>query len=251
MKIAEAIFRTDTYTKPTGGSLYGWRKHPITGLDQFHQGTDYATQKRNLPLFGVEKGYIQDVGFNNTVGNYVNVAYPRIDLIAIHRHLDRKDIFKNQKVEKGTLLGITGNTGGSTGIHLHLGLKRISTGEYIDPEKFDYQEHYINGIWDEQFTRDIQTYLKEHHNPDIIVDGITSGQNGNRKNIKKVTYGVKGSMWVKELQKLLGMKINGQLDVYTLNALQRKLGLIPDGVISEVSRTVRILQTRMSEGWLI
>lgn len=251
MKIAEAIFRTDTYTKPTGGSLYGWRKHPITGLDQFHQGTDYATQKRNLPLFGVEKGYIQDVGFNNTVGNYVNVAYPRIDLIAIHRHLDRKDLLKNQKVDKGTLLGITGNTGGSTGIHLHLGLKRISTGEYIDPEKFDYQEHYINGIWDEQFTRDIQTYLKEHHNPNIIVDGITSGQNGNRKNIKKVSYGVKGSMWIKELQKLLGMKVNGQLDLPTLNALQRKLGLVPDGVISEVSRTVRVLQTRMSEGWLL
>lgn len=251
MKIAEAIFRTDTYTKPTGGSLYGWRKHPITGLDQFHQGTDYATQKRNLPLFGVEKGYIQDVGFNNTVGNYVNVAYPRIDLIAIHRHLDRKDMFKNQKVDKGTLLGITGDTGGSTGIHLHLGLKRISTGEYIDPEKFDYQEHYINGIWDEQFTRDIQTYLKEHHNPNIIVDGITSGQNGNRKNIKKVTYGVKGSMWVKELQKLLGMKVNGQLDVPTINAIQRKIGLVSDGVISKVSRTVRVLQTRMSEGWLI
>lgn len=251
MKIAEAIFRTDTYTKPTGGSLYGWRKHPITGLDQFHQGTDYATQKRNLPLFGVEKGYIQDVGFNNTVGNYVNVAYPRIDLIAIHRHLDRKDMFKNQKVDKGTLLGITGDTGGSTGIHLHLGLKRISTGEYIDPEKFDYQEHYINGIWDEQFTRDIQTYIKENHNPNIIVDGITSGQNSNRKNVKKVTYGVKGSMWVKELQKLLGMKVNGQLDAATINALQRKLGLVPDGAISEVSRTVRILQTRMSEGWLI
>lgn len=47
------------------------------------------------------------------------------------------------------------------------------------------------------------------------------------------------------------MKINGQLDVPTINALQRKLGLVPDGVIREVSRTVLVLQTRMSEGWLI
>jgi len=251
MKIAEAIFGTDTYTKPTGRSLYGWRDHPITGKPQYHQGVDYATQKRNLPLLGVEKGYIHDVGFNNTVGNFVDVAYPRIDLIAIHRHLESKSVNKLERVEKGKLIGITGNTGLSSGIHLHLELKRISNGEYIDPEKFDYQEHYINGIWNEQFTRDIQTYLKEHHNPNIIVDGITSGQNGSRSNIKKVTFGVKGSMWVKELQKLLGMKVNGQLDKPTLTALQRKLGLVPDGVISEVSRTVRILQNRLSEGWLL
>lgn len=51
--------------------------------------------------------------------------------------------------------------------------------------------------------------------------------------------------------KTFGMKINGQLDVPTINALQRKLGLVPDGVIREVSRTVLVLQTRMSEGWLI
>lgn len=245
MKLAEAIFRTDSYTKPKGGSLYGWRTHPVTKKPQFHQGVDYATQKRKLPLYGVENGYVQDVGFNNTVGNFVNVAYPRIDLIAIHRHNDQNNVIKGQKIEKGMPIAITGTTGVSTGIHLHLGLKRISTGEYIDAEKFDYQEHYINGKWNEQFTRDLQTYLG------TTVDGIISGQLGQRKNISKVKYGIKGSQMVKALQNALGHIQSGQLDKSTIVALQRALGLIPDGFISGTSNTVRILQTRLSEGWLL
>lgn len=251
MKLAERTFNTDSYTKPKGRSLYGWRINPVTNKEQFHEGEDYSTQGRKLPLFPLENGVVVDVGFNSVRGNYVDIKYPRIDLYATYRHLDRVFVNKGDKVNHDISFGITGTTGSSTGIHLHLGVKRISGGTWFNPNDFDYQEHYINGKWNEQFTRDIQTYLKEHYNPNIIVDGITSGQNGTRKNIKKVTYGLKGSMWVRELQIILGVKVTGQLDKPTLIALQRALDLIPDGFISETSLTVRKMQNLLSEGKLI
>ena len=133
----------------------------------------------------------------------------------------------------------------STGIHLHLGVKRISGGTWFNPNNFDYQEHYINGKWNEQFTRDLQTYFG------TTVDGIISGQIGQRKNIAKVQYGLKGSQMVKALQSRLGHIQSGQLDKSTIVALQRALNLIPDGLISETSLTVRKMQNLLSEGKLI
>jgi murein DD-endopeptidase MepM/ murein hydrolase activator NlpD len=245
MKIAESIFRTTSYTQPLGRSLYGWRINPVTNKPQFHEGTDYSTQGRKLPLYVVEDGIVVDVGYNSVRGNYVDIRYPRIDLVAIHRHLDSFSVRVGESVKKGHIFGITGTTGSSTGVHLHLGLKRISTNSYIDPEKFDYQEHYINGIWNEQFTRDLQKYCG------TFIDGVISGQNGTRANIKKVNYGLRGSQMVRVLQKRLGISINGQLDKPTIRALQKALGLKQDGFISPISNTVRTMQERLSEGWLL
>ena len=245
MKLAERTFNTDSYTKPKGRSLFGWRINPVTNKEQFHEGEDYSTKGRKLPLFPLENGIVVDVGFNSVRGNYVDIKYPRIDLYCTYRHLDRSFVTKGQIVDHNVSFGIAGTTGSSTGIHLHLGVKRISGGGYFDPNLFDYQEHYINGKWNEQFTRDLQTYFG------TTVDGIISGQLGQRKNISKVKYGLKGSQMVKALQNALGHIQSGQLDKSTIVALQRALGLVPDGFISETSNTVRILQTRLSEGRLL
>lgn len=245
MKLAERTFNTDSYTKPKGRSLYGWRINPVTNKEQFHEGEDYSTQGRKLPLFPLENGVVVDVGFNSVRGNYVDIKYPRIDLYATYRHLDRVFVNKGDKVNHDVSFGITGTTGSSTGIHLHLGVKRISGGTWFNPNDFDYQEHYINGKWNEQFTRDLQTYFG------TTVDGIISGQIGQRKNIAKVQYGLKGSQMVKALQSRLGHIQSGQLDKSTIVALQRALNLIPDGFISETSLTVRKMQNLLSEGKLI
>lgn len=245
MKLAERTFNTDSYTKPKSRSLYGYRINPVTKKEQFHYGEDYATQGRKLPLFPLENGIVRRCGFNKLSGNFVEIDYPRIDLRVFYAHLDKCFVVQGQRVNRLDSIGITGTTGSSTGIHLHMGVKHISTNEYFNHANFDYQEHYINGKWNEQFTRDLQTYFG------TTVDGIISGQLGQRKNISKVKYGLKGSQMVKALQKALGHIQSGQLDKSTIVALQRALGLIPDGFISETSNTVRILQTRLSEGWLL
>lgn len=251
MKLAERTFNTDSYTKPKGRSLYGWRINPVTNKEQFHEGEDYSTQGRKLPLFPLENGVVVDVGFNSVRGNYVDIKYPRIDLYATYRHLDQVYVKKGQTVSNESKLGVasiigtTGTTGSSTGIHLHLGVKRISGGTWFNPNDFDYQEHYINGKWNEQFTRDLQTYFG------TTVDGIISGQIGIRKNVEKISFGIKGSQMVKALQSRLGLVQNGQLDKSTIVALQMALNVFPDGFISESSHTVRKMQNLLSEGKLI
>lgn len=248
MKLAERIFKgnSDGYVKPKGRSLFGWRINPVTHKEQFHEGEDYSTLGgEKLPLFPLENGVVVDVGFNSVRGNYVDIKYPRIDLFTTQRHLDQIFVNRGDKVNHNQPFGNTGTTGSSTGVHLHLGVKRISGGGYFDPNTFDYQEHYINGIWNEQFTRDLQTFFG------TTVDGIISGQNGIRKNIQKVKYGVNGSQMVKALQKRLGVTQSGQLNKSTIIALQKALDVIPDGYISSSSHTVRKLQNRLSEGWLI
>ena len=248
MKLADRIFKEnrDKYVKPTGRSLFGWRINPVTHKEQFHEGEDYSTLGgAKLPLYPLENGVVVDVGFNNVRGNYVDIKYPRVDLFATHRHLDQVFINRGDKVEHNTSFGTTGTTGSSTGVHLHLGVKRISGGTWFNPGTFDYQEHYINGVWNQQFTRDLQTYFG------TTVDGIISGQNAKRTNIQKVAYGLFGSQLVRELQKALNIRVNGQLDTFTIRALQRALGVYPDGFISPVSHTVRVMQNRLSEGWLL
>ena len=254
MKLAERIFKEnrDKYAKPKGRSLFGWRINPVTHKEQFHEGEDYSTLGgAKLPLYPLENGVVADVGFNSVRGNYVDIKYPRIDLFTTQRHLDQIFVNRGDKVNHNQPFGNTGTTGSSTGVHLHLGIKRISGGGYFDPNTFDYQEHYINGIWNEQFTRDIQTYCKEHFDNSLVVDGITSGQRFARKNIQKIGYGLKGSAWVKVLQRQLGIYPNGQLDSTAIKALQRRLGVYVDGFISPNSHTVRVMQNRLSEGKLL
>lgn len=242
MKLIERIFKRKN-NKVT--SPFGMRWHPIKKKWMMHNGTDYGTGKQNWEVFAIEEGTIVACGYTNEVGNFVKINFNRINIQLWFFHLKEYYVYKNQKVNENTLIGLVGTTGSSTSEHLHLGLKFISNGQFFDPELFDYQEHYINGKWNEQFTRDLQTYFG------TTVDGIISGQLGQRKNISKVQYGLKGSQMVKALQKALGHIQSGQLDKSTIVALQRALGLVPDGFISETSNTVRILQTRLSEGWLL
>lgn len=82
------------------------------------------------------------------------VIYPRIKKAFLHYHLDSISVKAKQTVKKGTKLGNTGETGKSTGVHLHLGIRDISklttaqinsitwatlqSCSYVDPEKVSY-----------------------------------------------------------------------------------------------------------------
>lgn len=139
-------------------SAFGNRKDPITGkAGTFHSGTDYGTDGLKIPQYAIEDGYVFAAAKSNSDGaNYVWVIYPRVKLAMLHYHLDSYKVKSGQSVTKGTLLGYTGSTGRSTGVHLHLGirdLKKLSAAQvkkinwdllrvcdYVDPEKVTYSE---------------------------------------------------------------------------------------------------------------
>lgn len=120
-------------------SSYGRRDVLSTAAgstNPYHYGTDYGTNGKKLAQYAVEKGSILSCGKASDGALYIWVKYPRINKKMLHYHLDKVKVKSGQTVQKGTLLGYTGKTGKATGVHLHLGVKDLTTDQYEDPEKF-------------------------------------------------------------------------------------------------------------------
>ena len=107
----------------------------------FHSGTDYGTNGKKIPQYAIEDGEILSATRAGDGALYVWVKYPRLGVKMLHYHLDSIKVKAGQKVNKNTILGYTGKTGKATGIHLHLGIKRLSGGGYIDPEEWSKKEY--------------------------------------------------------------------------------------------------------------
>lgn len=138
-KLSKEIFKNaDHYiTSPFGSRGSFSTSKGNTG--SFHSGVDYGTNKMKIPQYAITDGYIISCGADSAAYGgalYVWVAYPSLDVKMLHYHLDSIAVKSGQKVKKGTKLGCTGMSGKATGIHLHLGLKKLSGGDYIDPEKW-------------------------------------------------------------------------------------------------------------------
>lgn len=139
-KVSNLIFGG---AKHTISSPYGNRKqiHTSAGdTSSFHSGTDYATYGKKLPQYAIAEGTILSCGIAADGAKYVWVSYPSLNVKMLHYHLDRFVVHSGQSVKKGSLLGYTGMTGKATGIHLHLGIKSLSGGSFIDPEAWSKNE---------------------------------------------------------------------------------------------------------------
>lgn len=134
-------------------SPYGRRNVISTSAgntSSFHYGTDYGTNNKKIAQYAIEDGSIISCGRASDGANYIWVKYPRINKKMLHYHLDSISVKTGQTVHKGTLLGYTGMTGKATGIHLHLGIIDLGTGNYLDPEA--YAKSYSEGD-DDDMTR--------------------------------------------------------------------------------------------------
>ena len=125
-------------------SKFGYRDSISTSAGKtnpFHSGTDYGTNGKKIAQYAIEDGEILTATKAADGALYVWVKYPRLGVKMLHYHLDSIKVKAGQKVDKNTLLGYTGKTGKATGIHLHLGIKKLSGGDYIDPEKCAKNEY--------------------------------------------------------------------------------------------------------------
>lgn len=114
-------------------SPFGMRKDPFTGKRKMHNGIDlYA---RNDEVYAMFPGVVKKVGYDKRSGNYVTLRHG--DYTVSYCHLSRVTVKEKTPVLAGDVVGITGNTGRSTGEHLHLTCKR--SGISINPSvMFEY-----------------------------------------------------------------------------------------------------------------
>lgn len=108
-------------------SPYGYRKDPFTGKRKFHNGIDLHA--RSSKVFAMIHGRVLKVGQDKVSGKYVTLQHGSFTVS--YCHLSQISVSQGQDVLSGDVVGITGNTGRSTGEHLHITCKY--NGNYIDP----------------------------------------------------------------------------------------------------------------------
>ena len=107
------------------------RYHPILKQYRPHHGTDFGA-RRGTPLLAVNDGKVSFSGRMSGYGNVVKIKHAG-GYESLYAHQSRIRVKKGQQVKKGQIIGYVGNTGRSTGPHLHFALTK--NGRWIDPMK--------------------------------------------------------------------------------------------------------------------
>ena len=108
-------------------SPYGYRRDPFTGKRSWHNGLDLRA--KNEPAYAMMDGIVEKVGYDNRSGNYVTLRHGNFHIS--YCHLSSIIVHKGESVFPGIIVGVTGDTGRSTGSHLHLTCKK--DGKSINP----------------------------------------------------------------------------------------------------------------------
>lgn len=111
----------------TVNSKYGNRKDPFSGKLTLHGGLDLAA--RNEDVMAMFDGEVLSVGNDGRSGNYIIIRHGKYTIS--YCHLSRVTSAVGKKVYAGEVVGITGNTGRSSGPHLHITAKE--SGHRVNP----------------------------------------------------------------------------------------------------------------------
>ncbi|WP_373751230.1 peptidoglycan DD-metalloendopeptidase family protein [Jeotgalibaca porci] len=115
-------------------SGYGYRTHPIRGTRHLHAGVDYGGGMGiGHPIHAQASGTVRSAGpAGGGYGNWVNVKNGVYDYI--YAHLSKALVGRGAAVNTGQKIGLMGNTGNSTGPHVHYEVRR--NGSPIDPDAY-------------------------------------------------------------------------------------------------------------------
>lgn len=118
-------------------SFFGYRPDPIYMITKFHSGIDFSAQL-GTEAYATGDGVVEDVekghwGYGNMVTINHGFGYK-----TRYAHLQKFAVRKGQKVKRGQLVGYIGNTGKTTGVHLHYEV--LKNGTPIDPIHFFYND---------------------------------------------------------------------------------------------------------------
>lgn len=108
---------------------YGMRIHPTLGVEQFHNGVDFASPK-GTAIYAAYDGKVVAATYSATMGNYVMIDHGDA-LYTIYMHASALYVSKGDIVVRGETIAAVGSTGRSTGNHLHFSVRK--EGAYVSP----------------------------------------------------------------------------------------------------------------------
>jgi len=113
-------------------SRFGRRTSPFTGLIHSHRGMDIAN-RIGTPVVATANGRVTKVGRDANLGRFVKISHG-YGIRTVYGHLSRTFVKAGQRVKRGQKVGALGNTGRSTGAHLHYAV--AVNGTYRNPAKY-------------------------------------------------------------------------------------------------------------------
>jgi len=123
-----------TFALPVSGTIsspYGWRKDPFSGERTFHYGVDIASPAGS-GIFAAGKGRVVFSGWKKGYGNVVEIEHGD-GFSTLYAHNEKNLVKEGEEVSHYQLIALVGDTGKSTGAHLHYEVKK--NGEVINPSK--------------------------------------------------------------------------------------------------------------------
>jgi hypothetical protein len=157
-RVIQEIVKTDDVLKHTPAiqpisnkdltrtsSGFGVRIHPIYKTKKFHYGMDFAAPV-GTPIYATADGVVVRADPKYlSYGKYIKINHG-YGYQTAYGHLEGIGVKKNQKVVRGQIIGVVGNSGISTGPHLHYEV--IHEGKFVDPIN-----HYFNDLTIEEYER--------------------------------------------------------------------------------------------------
>lgn len=128
-------------------SGYGLRIDPIYRTPRFHSGMDFSA-KIGTDVYATGDGKITMAGWKQGYGNCIVINHG-YGFQTLYGHLSKYKVRVGQKVKRGEVIGQVGNTGKSTGPHLHYEV--IVRGKHDNPSKYYYMD-----LTPEEYDRMIQ-----------------------------------------------------------------------------------------------
>ena len=113
-------------------SLFGYRTDPMSGKKEFHEGLDFAG-KPGTPVVAVAAGIVTWSGVRYGYGNMIEISHGN-GYITRYAHNNKNLVTIGEKVERGEVIATIGNTGRSTGTHVHFEV--IYYGKHVNPRKY-------------------------------------------------------------------------------------------------------------------
>jgi murein DD-endopeptidase MepM/ murein hydrolase activator NlpD len=121
-------------------STFGMRDHPVLGFTRAHKGTDFATPV-GTPVFASGAGRITALGLHGDFGNYIAIRHsPTLSTAYAHLSQFRQGLAIGSTVSQGQQIALTGNTGLTSGPHLHYEV--LVDGQQVDSQTFQTEEGF-------------------------------------------------------------------------------------------------------------
>lgn len=117
-------------------SGFGLRIHPVHKIRMMHSGLDF-TAPIGTPVYATGNGVIESAGYDGGYGLRVMIDHG-YSYKTLYGHMSKAAVRAGQRVKRGDLIGYVGNTGTSTGPHLHYEVHK--NGKAVNPVNFIFSD---------------------------------------------------------------------------------------------------------------